>query len=98
MSFKKEKKMTKQEGFTLLELLVVIALMMIIYAMTLTNYNGLNKNIDVQNTAYDVALAIRETQLYGINKKLVSGEFSDGNPFPFGFHLDLANDDTKKKV
>ncbi|EFK97223.1 protein containing Prepilin-type cleavage/methylation, N-terminal domain, partial [sediment metagenome] len=62
----KVKKMKK--GFTLLELLVVIALMGIIYTITLSNYAGLNKSVELQNTLYDIALSIRETQVYGINK------------------------------
>jgi prepilin-type N-terminal cleavage/methylation domain-containing protein len=91
MYFKKEK--NSQKGFTLLELLVVIALMGIIYSVTLSNYNGMNKSIELQNTAYNVALSIRESQVYGINKKLDSGEFSDGDPYPFGLHVDVDKKD-----
>ena len=85
------KKNKEQKGFTLLELLVVIALMGIIYAVTLSNYNGMNKSIELQNTAYNVALSIRESQIYGINKKLDSENFSDGNPYPFGLHIDTSD-------
>jgi prepilin-type N-terminal cleavage/methylation domain-containing protein len=89
---------SKEKGFTLIELLVVIALMTIIYAITLSDYSGMNKKIEIQNTAYEVALSIRESQLYGINKKLVSNEFSDDNPYPFGFHIDLTDENSKKKI
>ena len=88
----KRQKINNQKGFTLLELLVVIALMGIIYSVTLTNYNGMNKSIELQNTAYNVALSIRESQIYGINKKLDSESFSDGSPYPFGMHMDTSND------
>ena len=86
-----KKKENLEKGFTLLELLVVIALMGIIYSVTLSNYNGMNKSIELQNTAYNVALSIRETQVYGINKKLDSGSFSDGDPYPFGIQIDTDN-------
>lgn len=86
------KKRNLEKGFTLLELLVVIALMGIIYSVTLSNYNGMNKSIELQNTAYNVALSIRETQVYGINKKLDSGSFSDGDSYPFGLQIDTEND------
>ena len=62
-----------EKGFTLIELLVVIALMGIIYSVTLSNYAGLNKSVELKNTVYNVALSIRETQVYGINKKLAEG-------------------------
>ncbi len=96
MYFIKKKK--KEAGFTLLELMVVIALMAIIFSITLSNYNGMNKKIELENLVYDVALSIREAQLYGINKKLAKNEFSDGETSPFGFHIDISNSDTKNKL
>jgi prepilin-type N-terminal cleavage/methylation domain-containing protein len=88
-----KRKKENQEGFTLLELLVVIALMGIITGITLSNYSGMNKSVELQNTVYNVALSIRESQVYGINKKLDSAEFSDEDPYPFGMHIDTANID-----
>jgi len=99
-------KLKKSKAFTLIELMIVIALMTIITSVTLANYNGMNKNIELQNTAYNLALSIREAQVYGINKLLadttnlptgVDG-FTDQNFYPYGVHFDLTDDNTRQKV
>lgn len=90
--FKKKQKQREGTGFTLIELLIVIAIMSIIMMVTLANYNGMNKKIEVQNTAFDMALLIRETQVYGTNKKILGAEgFSDGEKNMFGLFLDKTN-------
>ena len=94
----KRKKLSREKGFTMIELLVVIALMGIIMSYALADYNGMNKKVELQNTVYSVALSIRESQVFGINKKLknikasdLSGNvFTDTNPYPYGLHIDTT--------
>lgn len=86
----KKKKEQFQKGFTLIELMVVIALMGIISGVTLANYSGMNRSVELQNTVYNIALSMRESQVYGINKKQSSGDFSDGTPNPYGIHIEMS--------
>ena len=59
-----------QKGFSLMELLIVIAIMLILLSVSLFDYNKFGKEIDLENATYAIALAIRESQVYGINKAL----------------------------
>jgi len=93
----------KEKGFTMIELLIVVALIAIIYSTTLANYDGMNKKIDLKNAVYMVALTIREAQIYGINKKIVTDNpnnvvpFSDNDPYPYGTFLS-KNNNLKNKI
>jgi prepilin-type N-terminal cleavage/methylation domain-containing protein len=71
----------KEKGFSLMELLVVIALLTVLLSMTLFNYDQFGKETELENSVYSVALAIRETQTFGINKKARDGL---ANPQDFG--------------
>lgn len=55
-----------QAGFTLIELLVVCAIIIVITALVLINDNRFGGSITLENFAYDVALTIRQAQVYGI--------------------------------
>jgi prepilin-type N-terminal cleavage/methylation domain-containing protein len=81
--FKKQ----KQQGFTLVELLVTISIFVILTGIVLFNQTKFNSSILLTNLAYDTALTIRQAQSYGINVK----EFnSDGNGefLPYGVHFE----------
>jgi prepilin-type N-terminal cleavage/methylation domain-containing protein len=54
-------------GFTLIEMLVVIGIITIVSALVLANNNKFGGRIQLQNLAYDIGLAIREAQVYGIS-------------------------------
>ncbi len=53
-------------AFTLIELLVVTGVLTVISAIILVNNNRFGGAILLENLAYDVALSIREAQVYGI--------------------------------
>jgi prepilin-type N-terminal cleavage/methylation domain-containing protein len=59
--------MRVQRGFTLIELLVVIAIITIISTIILANNNRFGGQVQLQNLAYDIALSIRQAQVYGIS-------------------------------
>ena len=71
MNYKKKQKL--QEGFSLIELLVVLALLVIMMTISLFNYDRFGKETELENSVYSVALAIRETQTVGINKGVRDG-------------------------
>ena len=68
--FKKNKKNIPYNGFTLIELIIVIAIMATISAITLFNSAKLNSSILLANTAYEISLIIRDAQVSGLGSKV----------------------------
>jgi prepilin-type N-terminal cleavage/methylation domain-containing protein len=56
-------------GFSLVELIVVMAIFTIITSITVFNYGKFSSNLIVTNLAYESALAVRQAQVYGISVK-----------------------------
>lgn len=73
-----------QKGFTLIELLVVVAILVTITSVVLFSNNRFGGTVLLQNLAYDVALSVREAQVYGISVRSFGGEFN----FGYGMHFD----------
>ena len=73
-----------QKGFTLIELLVVTAIIVIVTSLVLINNNRFGGAVLLQNLAYDMALSVREAQVYGISVLSFGGEFD----FGYGMHFD----------
>lgn len=86
----KKYKKNNQSGFTLIELLVVIALLIIILSTSLFSYDKFGKDIELENAVYSMALAIREAQTYGVNKKArdnTAGPKEFGEDYGYGIHI-----------
>ncbi len=64
-----------KKGFTLLELLFVIGIFSILTSIVIYNYGNFNNNIIVSNLAYEVALEIRQAQVYGLGVRGVSDSY-----------------------
>ncbi|OGZ04188.1 MAG: hypothetical protein A2648_01215 [Candidatus Lloydbacteria bacterium RIFCSPHIGHO2_01_FULL_41_20] len=56
-------------GFSMIELVVVIGIFSFISAIILGNYNGFNQKMSVSNLAHQIALEIRQAQVYGLSAK-----------------------------
>lgn len=52
-------------GFTLIELMVVLAIIIVITGLVFSSQSSFNKSLVLANTAYDVALTLRSAQTYG---------------------------------
>ena len=78
-----------KNGFTLIELIVVIAIFGVITSVALFNQGKLNGNILVTNLAYEIALSIREAENYGVGVRAAGGTsgFSGG----YGVAYDMAD-------
>ncbi len=86
-----KKKKQKNKGFSLVELVVVISIFAIMTTVSSLNYNEHRAVIERSNLAQDVALTIRQAQVYGIsasarnigditfNEEGVADEFFDKN-------------------
>lgn len=88
MNIKRIKKIT---GFTLVELMVSLAIFALMTALLVAKYGNFNQGILLNNLAYDIALNIRNAQSYGLNVKsapTASGEyFSNQYNYPYGVHF-----------
>ncbi len=88
-----KKKRIALAGFTLVELLVSISIFAVITALVMFKYNRFNGSILLTNLAYDVALTIRQAQVYGLNVRetaINSNNFTTA----YGAHFDTANSTT----
>lgn len=60
-------------GFTLIELMVVMAIITVISVLVLARYGQFNGVVLLRNLAYDIALTVRQAQVYGISGKVGTG-------------------------
>lgn len=72
---------SRQNGFTLVEMIVVLAIVGVISAVTMFNYGDFRQVIDTRNVAEEIALSIRKTQSYATSsKKLISNDSGYDEP------------------
>lgn len=70
-------------GFSLVELIVVLAIIVVITTITLVGHTNFNKTLLLTNTAYTVALSAREAQSYGLSSR----RFSTSSNAGYGVHF-----------
>ena len=56
----------KSAGFTLIELIVVLFIMTLVSSVVLANYGSFRQSTSVLNLANEVALSIRQAQVFGV--------------------------------
>lgn len=89
-SFFKIPKATK--GFTLIELMVVVAIFAILTTVIMYKNSDFNNSFLLTDVTYDVALTIRQAQVYGLNVKnsgkgtVTQSGFNSG----YGVYLDAS--------
>jgi len=60
-------KKNNERGFSLVEFIVVLVIFSIMSGTSLFNFNRYKNNIETTNVAQDIALTIRQAQVYGIS-------------------------------
>jgi len=91
MSVKKTVSSLYTQGFTIIEMIVVIAIIAIVSTLVLFNNAKLNSAILVSNAAYEIGLIVRESQVAGLGVKASgAGEFTSSH----GVHIDISQPNT----
>ena len=79
--------LSRQGGFTLIEMLVVLAIIIIVTAIALAGQSGFNRTEALNNVAYDIGLSLRQAESYGV-ANVINGVGSDvGNNIPYGLYF-----------
>lgn len=73
----------RERGFTLAEMLVSIGIMTIVSSLMLANNARFGGQVLLQNLAYDIALSVRQAQVYGISVQ----RFGSTNTFADGYGM-----------
>ncbi len=77
-----------RRGFTLIELVVTIGIMALITGVTLANHSKFGGQVMLRNLAYELALAVREAQTYGVSvRKTNSASNFDAG---YGIYFNLS--------
>ena len=75
-------------GFTLIELVVVTAIIIVVTSVVLVNNNRFGGVVQLENLVYDVALSVRQAQVFGVSvQRYGSGDFSSG----YGMHFNVGD-------
>lgn len=83
-------------GFTLVEMIVVLAIVIIITTIALLGQSSFNRSMVLTDTAYTIAFSIREAQALGISSRTFGGtqdagyglRFTDGSPTSYKLFAD----------
>ncbi len=74
-------------GFSLVELIVVLGLIVLLTAITLTSQSSYNRQLILTSTTYTVAMSIREAQSLGLSSRMFGTTQNAG----YGVHLSKAD-------
>ena len=70
-------------GFSLIELLVVMGIFTVISSLILANHSRFNSSVLLNSLAYDMALSVRQAQVYGLSVRGSASGFQVG----YGIHV-----------
>ena len=79
---------SSKRGFTLIEMLVVTAIMILISGLLLASNSRFGGTVQLESLAYDIGLSIRQAQVYGISVRQFSpGVYTAG----YGMHFEMSS-------
>ena len=91
--FSKNKGLSRKEGFTLIELIVVMAIASVIMTALVIQQSNWNDSLIVNTQTYEMALMIRQAQVYGLGvKEYIAGT---GDKFNIGYGVYFDSDPTR---
>ena len=81
---------SSEGGFSLIELIVAISILLILSTALLLNYNSMNTRLTLDTLAHQTAQWVRATQVLAMSVKQTTG----ANKFPgYGLHFDRSTPD-----
>ena len=86
------KKLKPKAGFSLIEMMVSISIILIITTVVLVRQSAFTSTVLLKNLAYGVALSVREVQTSAVSVRGRDGEFD----VPYGIYFNI--DDPKKYI
>lgn len=87
----------KKKGFSLLEMMAVLGIFGIISSIVMFNYGKFTSETMLTNMAYEVALSIREAQIYGVSVRN-AGEDTPSFNAPYGIHIPPTGDNLNQYI
>ncbi len=85
-------KNSPHSGFSLIELMITIAIVTIVTGLVMVRYATFNNVIILKSQAYEMALDIREAQSLGVSVAGRAGDFRSA----YGIYIDLTSRNTYK--
>lgn len=85
--------MVTQKGFTLIEMLIVVAIVAVMATVLLFNYSSFSTGVGVRNLASQIGLSVRKAQTYATSVRSISGtngSLSDTYP-AYGISFSVAS-------
>ena len=86
--FRKSKE-KKEEGFSLIEVVVVMFFMIILTSVTVFNYRDFDTKIELKNQALEIALNIREAQVNALSTRGSDMGSNDPTTFQYAYGVFL---------
>jgi prepilin-type N-terminal cleavage/methylation domain-containing protein len=62
-----------QAGVTLIEMLIVVAIIAVVSSVIMFNYSDFSSNVSVRNLSQEIALAVRKAQTYATSVRPIEG-------------------------
>jgi len=91
LGIKQKIKSRESKGFTLVEVMVSAAIIIVIASVVVYNHQKFDNNLELSNVSYRIASAIREAQVYGISSS--GSSTSESFRTSYGIHIGLDGSD-----
>lgn len=85
-----------QKGFTLIEMVAVLGIFTIMTSIVVFNYNKFRSDTILTNMTYEIALSIREAQIYGVSARNAIPGGVNTFSRPYGIYIPPVNPPTSQ--
>jgi prepilin-type N-terminal cleavage/methylation domain-containing protein len=86
MLVRQDRRAVPVRGFSLIEMLVVLSIIVVITFITITGQSTFNRSLLLTDTAYTIAFSVREVQTLGLSSRVFNSTQNAG----YGLRFDIA--------